>query len=87
MVSSRTLVKDARFDAEREQAFRFVRRLIDHPMGSNLFPQSICRVLVAICDQFDDRFRNIAVETLCELCKLFLKQHCITLKLFHFLAE
>lgn len=63
----KTLVRDSRFDGEREQAIRFIRRVIDHPSGYRLLiagpealPQNIVRVLVALSDQLDDKFRNVA---------------------------
>ncbi|KAI8907215.1 Rapamycin-insensitive companion of mTOR, N-term-domain-containing protein [Gorgonomyces haynaldii] len=72
----RTLVRDSRFDTEREQALRFVRRFLEHPEGPDLLPLPVVRVLSALCEQLDDRFRVIAVETLCEVALLNPKLAC-----------
>ncbi|KAH6586295.1 hypothetical protein BASA50_000759 [Batrachochytrium salamandrivorans] len=63
----RTLIRDARYDSEREQAIRFIRAFLDETDGSQLIPMSIVRSLVAIAEQIDDRFRNVCLETICEI--------------------
>ena len=63
----RTLVRDSRFDTEREQAFRYIRRYLEHPGGPQNIPQSVVRILVSLLEQLDDKFCAIAAETLCEI--------------------
>lgn len=60
-------MRDARYDSEKEQTMRFVRAFLDHELGPSLLPISIVRVLVAIGEQVDDKFRHIAIETISEL--------------------
>jgi rapamycin-insensitive companion of mTOR len=63
----RDLLRDSRFDNCREQALRYIRRIIEHPEGCHAIPMSIVRILVSISDQAEDKFRFTAVITLCEL--------------------
>ncbi|KND04740.1 uncharacterized protein SPPG_00443, partial [Spizellomyces punctatus DAOM BR117] len=63
----RALTRDQRYDVEREQSLKLIRAFLDVPGGSELIPQSLIRMLVAVSEQPDDKFRTICVETLCEL--------------------
>eukprot|EP00842_Homolaphlyctis_polyrhiza_P000222 jgi/Hompol1/11/HPOL_002424-RA len=63
----RTLIRDPRYDSEREQAMRFIRGCLDQPDGAAHIPMSIARILVAVAEQLDDRFRSACLETVCEL--------------------
>ncbi|TPX50488.1 hypothetical protein SeLEV6574_g00869 [Synchytrium endobioticum] len=63
----RTLTRDQRYDAEREQALKLIRTWIDVPAGAAIIPQSLVRMLVALAEQSDEKFRGISAETLCEL--------------------
>ncbi|KAI8999819.1 Rapamycin-insensitive companion of mTOR, N-term-domain-containing protein [Gaertneriomyces semiglobifer] len=63
----RSLARDQRYDAEREQALKLVRAFLDVREGALLLPQNLVRMLVAIAEQPDDKFRNVCLETLCEL--------------------
>ncbi|KAJ3087070.1 hypothetical protein HK102_011873 [Quaeritorhiza haematococci] len=63
----RALNRDSRYDVEREQALKLVRAFLDVQDGWTLIPQSVVRTVVAIAEQNDDKFRNICIETLCEL--------------------
>ncbi|KAL5037102.1 hypothetical protein BDV3_006204 [Batrachochytrium dendrobatidis] len=63
----RTLIRDTRYDSEREQAIRFIRAYLDEPEGANIIPMSIIRAIVAIAEQIDDKFRSVCLETICEL--------------------
>ncbi|KAL2912185.1 hypothetical protein HK105_208318 [Polyrhizophydium stewartii] len=63
----RTLIRDPRYDSEREQAIRFIRACIEEPEGPHFVPMSVVRALAAIAEQLDDRFRTICLETICEL--------------------
>lgn len=65
MVTS--LTRDGRYDIEKEQAFKLIRSIIDVRGGCDLIPQSIIRILVALAEQIDEKYRNISIETLCEL--------------------
>ncbi|KAJ3208873.1 hypothetical protein HDU67_006498 [Dinochytrium kinnereticum] len=63
----RALTRDQRNDLEREQALKLVRAFVDGSGGAGIVPHSIVRTLVAIAEQPDDKFRIVALETVCEL--------------------
>ncbi|KAI9096093.1 Rapamycin-insensitive companion of mTOR, N-term-domain-containing protein [Phlyctochytrium arcticum] len=63
----RSLTRDQRYDVEREQSLKLIRAFVDVSGGAKLLPQSLVRMLVALSEQVDDKFRAICVETLCEL--------------------
>ncbi|KAJ1549946.1 hypothetical protein HK096_009546, partial [Nowakowskiella sp. JEL0078] len=63
----KALTRDARYDLEREQALKYVRGLIDIPDGVESISPAIMRVLISISEQPDDKFRNICLETICEI--------------------
>lgn len=46
---------------------KLIRTLLATKNGPLLCPKSICRVLVAVAEQVDDKLRSPAIETLCEL--------------------
>ncbi|KAJ3411340.1 hypothetical protein HDV05_002361 [Chytridiales sp. JEL 0842] len=56
-----------RHDLEREQGLKLFRAFIDCPDGSAHIPQSVVRVIVAIAEHVEDKFRSVCIETLCEL--------------------
>ncbi|KAI8898408.1 Rapamycin-insensitive companion of mTOR, middle domain-containing protein [Globomyces pollinis-pini] len=62
----RAIIRDSRYDSERQQVMRVILRVLEHPDGHNILPLSIVRVLVSLADQLDDRLRNSAVCILCE---------------------
>ncbi|TPX62078.1 hypothetical protein PhCBS80983_g00632 [Powellomyces hirtus] len=63
----RALTRDQRYEVEREQALKLIRTFLDIPGGAHLLPQNLARILVAVAEQPDDRYRNVCLETLCEL--------------------
>ncbi|TPX33890.1 hypothetical protein SmJEL517_g03313 [Synchytrium microbalum] len=63
----RTLTRDQRYDAEREQALKLIRGWIDAPGGAAILPQSLVRMMVALAEQTDEKFRTVCAETLSEL--------------------
>ncbi|KAJ3112369.1 hypothetical protein HDU96_004614 [Phlyctochytrium bullatum] len=63
----RALTRDQRNDLEREQALKLVRAFVEDGGGDGVVPHSVVRTLVAIAEQPDDKFRIVALETLCEL--------------------
>ncbi|KAI9208047.1 Rapamycin-insensitive companion of mTOR, N-term-domain-containing protein [Polychytrium aggregatum] len=63
----RSLTRDIRFDEERVHAIKLIRSIIDVPEGADYIPQSIVRILVSIVGQADESFRNVCLETLCEI--------------------
>ncbi|RKP05819.1 Rapamycin-insensitive companion of mTOR, middle domain-containing protein [Thamnocephalis sphaerospora] len=65
-----TLTRDQRFEWEREQAVKIVRVCMEVPNGPPCIPESILRALVAIAEQPDDVYRNLCLETICELGNL-----------------
>ncbi|RKP00256.1 hypothetical protein CXG81DRAFT_13438, partial [Caulochytrium protostelioides] len=78
----RALTRDHRSDIECEQALKLVRALVElePPSGETdaiatfvkprdgvvLVPQSVLRVLVAVAEQPEDKFRHVCIETLAE---------------------
>jgi rapamycin-insensitive companion of mTOR len=66
------LTRDQRFEWEREQAIKLIRTCMELPNGASAIPESMTRALVAIAEQPDDGYRNICLETLCELGKLYM---------------
>jgi len=67
MYINRSLVRDNKFEIERMQALKLVRKFIDTPKGVRLIPQSIVYVLISIIEQTDDKLRPLSMETLNEL--------------------
>ncbi|ORY65669.1 hypothetical protein LY90DRAFT_700655 [Neocallimastix californiae] len=67
MYINRSLVRDLKFEIERTQALKLVRKFIDTPKGVKLIPQSIVYVLISIIEQVDDKLRPLCMETLNEL--------------------
>lgn len=63
----RTLTKDSKSQIERTQAIKLVRTILDAPMGVNEISLGIVRALISVCEQSDDRLRNICIETLTEI--------------------
>ncbi|OUM70128.1 hypothetical protein PIROE2DRAFT_37632, partial [Piromyces sp. E2] len=63
----RALVRDYRFELERMQALKLVRKFIDTPKGVKLIPQSIVYVLISVIEQMEDKLRPLCMETLNEL--------------------
>ncbi|KAK9701524.1 hypothetical protein K7432_011683, partial [Basidiobolus ranarum] len=63
----RTLMRDQKFDPEREQALKLTRGLLSCPETSKFIKPGIVRALIAIAEQPDDRIRLVCLETLCEL--------------------
>jgi hypothetical protein len=64
----RSIVRDGRYESERHQALQLIYKVIEYQTDSNIIPQSLLRVVVALADQMDDRLRPIAIECLCEQC-------------------
>jgi len=67
MYINRALVRDNKFEIERMQALKLVRKFIDTPKGVKLIPQSIIYVLISIIEQMEDKLRPLCMETLNEL--------------------
>ncbi|ORX78342.1 hypothetical protein K493DRAFT_321236, partial [Basidiobolus meristosporus CBS 931.73] len=63
----RTLMRDQKFDPEREQALKLTRGLISCANKTSFIKPGIVRALIAIAEQPDDRIRLVCLETLCEL--------------------
>jgi hypothetical protein len=65
----RSLAKDPRYEPEREQAIRLFRHVLEctrgHITGSGL--EAVCRAVVAVAEHAEDVYRNLCLETLCEL--------------------
>jgi len=66
------LVRDNKFEIERMQALKLVRKFIDTPKGVKLIPQSIIYVLISIIEQMEDKLRPLCMETLNELGKIYI---------------
>jgi rapamycin-insensitive companion of mTOR len=62
----RALTKDNKQDTEKEQALKLVRSLVDWSTLINI-PKGVIMSVVAIADSADDKFKTIALETLCEI--------------------
>jgi len=62
-------VRDNKYEVERMQALRLVRKFIDTPKGVKLIPQSIVYALISIIEQTEDILRPLSMETLNELGK------------------
>lgn len=62
------MAKDHRYDAEKEQAFKFIRVFLDVEDAWVLTPESIVRAVVALAETPDEKYRKLAIEFLCELC-------------------
>lgn len=60
-----SLAKDASFHVEREQALRLVRAFLD--FHANI-PKSIVQAIISCIEKQDDSLKNMALETLLELC-------------------
>lgn len=63
----RTLTKDSKAHIERTHAIKLVRAILDSPGGCAELSLGIVRALIAVCEQSDDRLRNIAIETVTEM--------------------
>ncbi|ORX85468.1 hypothetical protein BCR32DRAFT_276261 [Anaeromyces robustus] len=62
-----SLIRDNKFEIERTQALKLVRKFIDTPKGVKLIPQSIVYILISVIEQLDDKLRPLCMETLNEL--------------------
>ena len=60
-----SLAKDNTFQIEREQALKLVRCFIDHKAGITC---GIVQGIISCVEKQDDLLRNLALETLLELC-------------------
>ncbi|CCH60313.1 hypothetical protein TBLA_0C05170 [Henningerozyma blattae CBS 6284] len=60
-----SLSKENSYQVEREQAIKLLRVFISHNIGIN---NSIVQSIIACIERNDDTLRNIAIETLLELC-------------------
>ncbi|KAI9348732.1 Rapamycin-insensitive companion of mTOR, N-term-domain-containing protein [Zopfochytrium polystomum] len=67
---ARTLTRDHRHDLEREQALKLVRTIIEIPGAITYLPPAVVRVLVAVSEYNEDRFKNACIATLCEIAIL-----------------
>lgn len=67
MYINRSLIRDNKFEIERTQALKLVRKFIDTPKGVKLIPQSIVYILISVIEQLDDKLRPLCMETLNEL--------------------
>lgn len=63
----RTLTKDSKKHLERTQALQLIRAVLDFPDGFQEISIGLIRALLAVCEQSDDRLRNIAIETITEI--------------------
>lgn len=68
---ARTLLRDSRFDVEKEQALKLIRAVMDLGSSStgeeDLISVSIVRALVAAADHGEEKLRVLYLETLAEL--------------------
>ncbi|KAI9599428.1 Rapamycin-insensitive companion of mTOR, N-term-domain-containing protein [Syncephalis fuscata] len=62
-----SLTRDQRYEWEREQAIKLIRTCLEIPRGAEVIPESILRAMVAIAEQVEDTYRNLCLETICEL--------------------
>ncbi len=67
-----SLVKESKASVEREQALKFVRAFLDVKDGVAEISQAVVRTVVAVAEHSEDRLRSICIETLAEICELFL---------------
>lgn len=66
----RSLAREQRFEFEREQAIRVIRHVIEITNGRckcQYAMEAVTRAVVSIAEQADDVFRNLCLETLCEI--------------------
>jgi hypothetical protein len=63
----RALQRDQKGDVEREQALKFVRAFLDLPKCAHLLPQCIVSAVLSLAEQPEEKFRAVAVETVCEM--------------------
>lgn len=63
----KALVRDQKGEIEREQAFKLVRAFIDVHGGLKFLPRGVISVLISVAEQGDDKFKNLALVTLCEI--------------------
>ncbi|KNE58783.1 hypothetical protein AMAG_04335 [Allomyces macrogynus ATCC 38327] len=63
----RTLTKETKKLVEKEQCLRLVRTWIELPHSAGRIPLSIVRMIIALADHADDKFRLVAIETLAEM--------------------
>lgn len=63
----RALIRDQRGDVEREQAFKLARVFLELPRCVRFLPPCVVSTILAVTEQADDKFRTVAIETLCEL--------------------
>jgi hypothetical protein len=66
---NRAIVRANKSDVEKEQALKFIRIFLDLPNGLQQLPRSAISAILPITEQQDDKFRNAALQTLCELSK------------------
>lgn len=64
---SRSLEREKTFEAERMQALKLIRRMVE--VDCKVIPHNLIRSLVSIAEHNEDNFSRIAVETICELSK------------------
>lgn len=63
----RSLTKDSKAHIERTQAIKLVRTMMDAPGASKEISLGVIRALISVCEQPDDRLRNISIETITEM--------------------
>ncbi|KAI9755625.1 MAG: 54S ribosomal protein L13 [Chaenotheca gracillima] len=62
-----SLVKEGKASVEREQALKFVRAFLEVKDGIRELSRAVCRTLVAVAENSEDRLRCICLETLAEI--------------------
>lgn len=63
----KSMTRDAKGEIEREQAFKLLRAYCDLDGGVLCIPRSLVSLVVVIAENADDKFKLIALQTLCEL--------------------
>lgn len=64
-ITARSLERDKHNEAERMQALKLVRKMME--LNVELLPPNVVHGLVSIADYPEDNLCRVAVETLCEL--------------------
>lgn len=65
-----SLAKGASHEIEREHALKLARKFIDTPGGLIGITKGVANAVLSVAEQIDDKLRNIAIETVCEISLL-----------------
>jgi rapamycin-insensitive companion of mTOR len=74
---TRTLLRDSRFDVEKEQALKLIRSIMEYgsqdESQEDLISVGVIRALIAASEHGEETLRHLYVETLAELGETFAK--------------